>query len=214
MKKIFIIISFFFSVSYAQIEKNIVFYRGDSTRIEFRANGNITNKGIVFVVKLTKSFSSPRLIQKSNLIAGGSASEITAVFSAPQTKVTVILGPEDTQDLTGATPAGYNHQPTVGHTIDHNMTSTDGGYVLWGSGSRISLASWHTNYCTNYITATPSVNYNSGTDVLWNLTGSYYGSSGTANVVGAGIDLSVYFTEDYYRNTRSAWDIGATEYIP
>lgn len=103
MKKIFIFSLFFLSVSFAQVEKNISVYRGDSTAIEFKVNGNITNKGIVFVVKLSKSFSSPRLIQKSNLIAGGSAAEITASFSAPQTKVTVYLGPEDTEDLEAAT---------------------------------------------------------------------------------------------------------------
>lgn len=103
MKKLIILTLFFFSVCYAQIVKDVTVYRGDSTRIEFRANGNITTKGIVFVVKLTKAFTSPRLIQKKNLIAGGSAAEIIATFSAPQTKVTVILGPDDTQDLTGAT---------------------------------------------------------------------------------------------------------------
>lgn len=103
MKKILIFSLFFLSVSFAQVEKNISVYRGDSTAIEFKVNGNITNKGIVFVVKLSKSFSSPRLIQKSNLIAGGSAAEITASFSAPQTKVTVYLGPEDTEDLEAAT---------------------------------------------------------------------------------------------------------------
>lgn len=110
MKKLFplgcksiILTLFFFSVCHAQIVKDVTVYRGDSSRIEFKANGNITAKGITFVVKLTKSFSSPRLIQKKNSIAGGSSAEITSTFTAPQTKVSVILGPDDTQDLTGAT---------------------------------------------------------------------------------------------------------------
>lgn len=101
MKKLILFLLFFFSVSYAQIVKDVTVYRGDSTYIEFKATGNISAKGITFVVKLTRSFSSPRLIQKRNEIAGGSSSEITASFSAPYTKVRVLLTPNDTQDLTG-----------------------------------------------------------------------------------------------------------------
>ena len=101
--KSIILTLFFFSICHSQIIKDVSVYRGDSTRIEFKTNGNITAKGITFVVKLTKSFSSPRLIQKKNTIAGGSSSEIITSYSAPHTKVTVNLGPDDTQDLTGAT---------------------------------------------------------------------------------------------------------------
>ena len=75
---------------------HITVKRGDYKELTFKHNGNITGSDITFVVKLTKSFSSPRLIQKEN----DNVSEITTSYSAPYTNITVKLLQSDTQDLT------------------------------------------------------------------------------------------------------------------
>jgi len=173
MKKILILTLFFFSVCHAQIVKDISVYRGDSTRIEFKASGNITAKGITFVVKLTKSFSSPRLIQKKNTIAGGSSFEIITSYSAPQTKVTVILGPDDTQDLTGTTyyydivaadAGALESYSTFNYgifKIIQDIQTPFDGTALPNDGTRITTVSL-ANATSLYST------------IVWDTTGKYY----------------------------------------
>lgn len=107
-------------------------------------------------------------------------------------------------------PAPFNVNPVSNLTIDHNMTSNDGGSVLWDGGSSISVSSWNTNYCTNGIIATPQIE-TGGTDSDWDISGSYLPSAG-GNVVDAGVDV-FGITTDYHGGTRlsNSWDIGAVE---
>jgi hypothetical protein len=100
IKKIFFyLFTFIFYLGFVQaqpVKKDFTFYRGDYIKLTFQVNGNVTSYNLLFAIKLTKSFTSPRLIQKTNAIA----SQISATYTAPFTKIDVYLLPEDTRDLT------------------------------------------------------------------------------------------------------------------
>lgn len=97
---IFLLLSLLFTFSplrFAQkSDQHVTVKRGDYRELTFRHTGNVTSSDITFVVKLTKSFSSPRLIQKQN----DDTTEISTTYSAPYTTIKVKLLKSDTQDLT------------------------------------------------------------------------------------------------------------------
>ena len=70
--------------------------RGDYKEFTFKHTGNVTASDISFVVKLTKSFSSPRLVQKQN----DDTTEISTTYTSPYTYIKVKLLQSDTRDLT------------------------------------------------------------------------------------------------------------------
>lgn len=111
-------------------------------------------------------------------------------------------------------PAPFNHHPINNLIIDHNMTSSDGGNVLWNGGSKTSVTVWNSNYCTNGFIETPQIE-TTGTDTRWNVSGSFIPQKGS-NVLDNGYTGSLGFIYDYYGNPRvqnSACDIGAIELI-
>lgn len=99
---IFLILSLLFALSplrYAQkYDQHITIKRGDYKEFVFRHTGNVTASDITFVVKLTKSFSSPRLIQKAN----DDTTEISTIYTSPYTYIRVKLLQSDTRDFTSA----------------------------------------------------------------------------------------------------------------
>ncbi|MBK6914258.1 MAG: discoidin domain-containing protein [Ignavibacteriales bacterium] len=110
-------------------------------------------------------------------------------------------------------PPPFNVHPVSNLTIDHNMTSTDGGSVLWNGGGQTPLATWNANNCTNGIIATPQIEL-TGIDSKWNIAGSYLPQTGS-NVIDIGFS-ALPFNNDYYETQRTqgnGWDIGAAELI-
>jgi len=79
-------------------DQHITIKRGDYKEFIFRHTGNVGSSDITFVVKLTKSFSSPRLIQKAN----NDTTEISAIYSSPYTYIRVKLLQRDTRDFTAS----------------------------------------------------------------------------------------------------------------
>ena len=79
-------------------DQHITIKRGDYKEFIFRHTGNVGSSDITFVVKLTKSFSSPRLIQKAN----NDPTEISAIYSSPYTYIRVKLLQRDTRDFTAS----------------------------------------------------------------------------------------------------------------
>ena len=107
MKKllfIFFILSGIALAQFSTYNKQIV--RGDKAEITWTYSSDISSYEIIFVVKASRDAAagefSNRLIQKKNTVAGGSDSQLTAVYST-QTTITVKLLPEDTQDLQAKT---------------------------------------------------------------------------------------------------------------
>lgn len=100
LKYIFVLLFIAYtSLLFAQkSDQHITIKRGDYKEFVFKHNGNVSSSDISFVVKLTKSFSSPRLIQKDN----SDTTQISTIYSSPFTYIKVKLLQMDTRDFTAS----------------------------------------------------------------------------------------------------------------
>ena len=95
------IILFLVCANYAQTQRDLDIYKGDSFTISFEAPYDVSSDSLLFVVKADRDDDTPRVIALRNTAGGGSDSEIEVIFSAVST-ILVKLTQINTEGLTAA----------------------------------------------------------------------------------------------------------------
>jgi len=115
---VFVLLIIFCTTIQAQ---DYVVIRGDKTTLRFKIKQDQTAREFLFVVKASTDISSPRLIQKKNLLGGGDSSQIYSYFSQPFTNIKVTI--EAINTLTW-TPAEYYYDLSSTSVSDPTDTYT------------------------------------------------------------------------------------------
>jgi hypothetical protein len=86
-----------------KITKDFLIVRGDPTQLSLPINDDYTAQRLIFVVKADKVLTSARLIEKKNVAAGGSNTQLKATANGGLTNIKIFLDKTDSQDFTTTT---------------------------------------------------------------------------------------------------------------